>query len=87
MLFSSLLSNIYSIYKCAFVKVEAIIKGAIVFFFKENKNALAKSEAWYSTSMIDGNEQWMICEVGQEKIVLFRRSCTEKMRRCLFSLF
>lgn len=34
-LFFSSLSNTCSICKCAFVKVEAIIEGGIVFFFKE----------------------------------------------------
>lgn len=70
------------------MRVEAIIEAAIVFYFKEqNKNTLTKSETWYSTSVIDDNEQQMICEVGQGEIVLFRRSCTKKMRRFLFSHF
>lgn len=60
--FSSLSNTFYSICKCAFVKMEAIIEEGIVvffwFFFKEqSKNTLTKSEAWCCTSVIDGNEQ------------------------------
>lgn len=44
---------------------------------KPKKIPQTKSETWYSTSVVDGNGQKIICEVGRGKMVLYRRSCNK----------